>query len=119
MRFAKKVKVHFQSYKKGVPDSGVKVIGTTDESGTFTHFKPDAEIFPDTEFKFEVLQKRLRELSFLNSGIKINLFDEVNDKKVEFKFDGGLLSYCQYLNGGKNVLHPEPIYFKAEKLSGV
>ena len=109
----KEGQVYFQSYQKGVPDEDVKVIGTTDDSGTTTTFKPDPEIFPDTTFSFEVLQKRLRELAFLNRGIKINLSEEASDKKITFAFEGGLTSYCEYLNKGKNTLHPDVISIEA------
>ena len=111
-------KVYAQTYKIGVPDAPVAVVGTTEESGTLTWFKPDPQIFPDVVFSFETLQKRLRELSFLNKGIKINLVDEVQDKKAELIFDGGLLSYCGYLNQGKNVLHGDRIFITADRLKG-
>ena len=103
-------KVYAQSYKKGVPTSDVQVVGTTEETGTYTRFKPDPSIFPETSCSFEVLQKRLRELAFLNKGVRILLIDEVHDKKGDYQFEGGLSSYCAYLNKGKNVLHNESIH---------
>ncbi len=106
-----------QTYKKGVPDGDVSVIGTTETSGTKTHFKPDPEIFADTKFHFEVLQKRLRELSFLNKGVKIILNDETSDKSVEFHFDGGLISFCEFLTQGRNVLHPKPIVIEGTNIN--
>lgn len=117
----KESKVYSQSYKMGVPDFDVKVIGTTEESGTKTVFKPDATIFAETTFSFEVLQKRFREMAFLNKGIKISLQDEASDKNVTFVFDGGLSSFCHYLNEGKNALHPsvisvESIQYKKDKV---
>lgn len=107
--------VYAQSYKIGVPDGDVQVIGKTDESGTFTHFKPDMTIFKDSKMSFEILQKRLRELSFLNKGISISLTDEASDQSVEFKFDGGLVSFCEYLNRGRVPLHSEVVRIFAEK----
>ena len=106
-------KVYFQSYKQGTPDADVSVIGTTEGSGTTTTFKPDPEIFSETTFSFDVLQKRFREMAFLNKGIRITLFEEATDKKVSFSFDGGLRSFCEYLNEGKNTLHNEPIALEA------
>ena len=106
----KEGKVYSQSYKQGEPLSEVRVVGTTEGSGTFTQFKPDPSIFSETAFSFEILQKRLRELSFLNKGVKILLLDEINDKRSEFQFEGGLSSYCSYLNRGKNPLHSNSIY---------
>jgi len=111
----KEGKVYTQSYQRGLPDFDVKMIGETEENGTFTHFKPDATIFKDTRFSFETLQKRLRELAFLNRGIKITLGDEANDQNVEFYFEGGLVSFCEYLNHGKNPLHETPVYISADR----
>ncbi len=108
--------VHKQSYVRGEPEGPVKVIGTSSQSGTLTHFKPDVEIFPDIRFSFEVLQKRLRELSFLNKGVRINLHDERSDQRAEFKFDGGLVSFCEYLNHNKTVIHEPMIKIFYEKL---
>lgn len=111
-------KVYEQSYARGVPKADVKVIGTTSDSGTFVHFKPDASIFEEgAKFSFEILQKRLRELSFLNKGVKIILQDECSDQKGLYQFEGGLVSYCQYLNRGKNTLHPQSVLIQSEKLT--
>lgn len=109
--------VYLQSYQRGVPDAEVKAIGTTEERGTYAHFKPDAQIFKDTKFSFETLQKRLRELAFLNKGIKISLTDATTDESALYHFDGGLISYCEYLNRGKNTLHPKPVFFMVEQKS--
>ena len=111
----KEGRVYLQTYKIGVPDQDVHTIGTTEESGTFTQFKPDASIFPDVNFSFDHLQKRLRELAFLNKGITIKLKDEINNKEATLKFDGGLLSYCEYLNQGKNALHSSPVFITTTK----
>ncbi len=107
--------VYSQSYKRGIPEEDVKVIGTTEERGTYTHFKPDFQIFKDIKFNFDTLQKRLRELAFLNKGIRISLVDETTDESGIFHFDGGLISYCEYLNRGKNILHPKPVYISVEQ----
>lgn len=109
-------KVYQQCYKIGVPDEDVKVIGTTEETGTLVKFKPDPNIFAEgAKLSFETLQKRLRELSFLNKGIEINLSDERSDQKAQFKFTGGLLSFCEYLNSGKNCLHSKIVEIFGEK----
>lgn len=107
--------VHRQSYKRGVPDSDLEVVGKTDSRGTQTTFKVDSEIFSETSFSFDVLGKRLKELAFLNKGVKIILADERTDKEDSFHFEGGLVSYCQFLAKGKNPLHPKPVFITAEK----
>lgn len=108
-------KVHVQEYKCGIPQGPVQVIGTTEITGTKTTFKPDGTIFETTELSFEHLQGRLRELSFLNKGICIKLVDEVTDKSAEFKADGGLLSFVEFLNRSKNPIHQKPLYVQTEK----
>ena len=85
--------VYQQSYKKGVPEGKVEIIGATEEVGAFTHFRYDEAIFKDVKFSFETLQKRLRELSFLNKGVKITLVDETENKSEVFEFEGGLSSF--------------------------
>ena len=111
-------KVHMQGYKRGVPDSQISVIGTTESRGTFTVFKPDTQIFPDTNFNFDVLAKRLRELAFLNQGIRINLSDERTDQKAEFHFTGGLTSFCEFLVKGRTALHAAPVLIKGMQKQG-
>jgi len=110
-------KVYTQTYKIGDPQGDVQIIGATENRGTFTRFKPDGNIFPETTFDFDVLRKRLRELSFLNKGIHINLMDERTDKKEEFYFQGGLKSFCEFLNKGREVLHESPIYIHANEIT--
>lgn len=102
-------KVHKQSYQRGKPDGPLEVVGTTDEHGTYTRFKPDSEIFVDTNFGFEPLSRRLKELAFLNRGLRIMLTDERSDQTVDFCFEGGLVSYCEFLAKGKNPLHDQPL----------
>ena len=107
--------VYFQSYNKGKPASSLKKIGKTKKTGTKITFLPDKEIFESIEFNFEILSQRLRELSFLNKGLKITLVDERSDRKQEFQYKGGILEFVQYLNQNKTPLHPKPIYFKRVK----
>jgi DNA gyrase subunit B len=111
-------KVHMQAYKRGVPDSQIDVIGTTQSRGTMTRFKPDTEIFPDTNFHFDTLAKRLRELAFLNQGLEINLNDERSDQKSQFLYEGGLTSFCEYLVKGKNPLHSKPMTIRGQQKEG-
>lgn len=108
--------VYEQEYKCGIPQFDVRRIGDTNQSGTLTTFKPDNTIFQETtEFSFDYLCGRLRELAFLNKGICIRLIDEAKDKNQEFKYDGGLVSFVEYLNRSKTVIHPKPIYMSTEK----
>lgn len=109
-------KIYMQSYKIGDPDGPVTVIGTTNRTGTSTFFKPDTTIFSDTKFQFDILQKRLRELAFLNKGVRIQLEDETTDQKAEYHFEGGLVSFCEFLNSGRHCLHPKPVYITATNL---
>ncbi len=110
-----KGKVYLQEYACGQPQGQVREIGTTDKTGTKTTFKPDATIFETMEFSFETLSGRLRELAFLNKGVSITLVDEIKDKRAEFKFEGGLLSFVEFLNRSKTVIHPKPVYVYTEK----
>ncbi len=108
--------VYEQSYKCGIPQHDVRRTGDTTTSGTKTTFKPDTTIFTDTtEFSFDYLSGRLRELAFLNKGISILLIDEIHDKSENFKFDGGLVSFVEYLNRSKTTIHQPPIYISIEK----
>jgi len=108
-------KVYVQEYRCGVPQGPIQVIGTTDQTGTRTTFKPDGTIFETTDMSFDHLQGRLRELSFLNKGINIKLMDEVTDKTAEFKAEGGLLSFVEFLNRSKTPIHAKPLYVHTEK----
>ena len=104
-----------QEYERGKVMSELKVIGDSDETGTKTYFKPDADIFDETVFDFNVLAQRLRELAFLNKGINITLVDRREDKKEVYHYEGGIKSFVSYLNRNKEVLHPEPIYVEGNK----
>ncbi|GLO64222.1 MULTISPECIES: DNA topoisomerase (ATP-hydrolyzing) subunit B [Oceanobacillus] len=108
-------KVHFLSFKKGVPDGEIEVIGDTDITGTVTHFRPDSEIFTETtEYNFDTLEQRLRELAFLNKGLKISIEDKRTDKEqVTYHYEGGISSYVEFINKNKEVLH-EPFFAEGE-----
>ena len=107
--------VYTQSYKRGKPASQLKKIGKTKNTGTKVTFVPDEEIFKSIDFSFEVLTQRMRELSFLNKGLKITLTDERTDRNNEFQYNGGIKEFVQYLNQSKAVLNPKPIYFERKK----
>ena len=110
-------KVWQQKYSRGNILGDVTEIGESDGHGTKTWFKPDHEIFETTEFEFEILQSRLRELAFLNKGIRITLSDkrEGQEKGETYYYEGGIKEFVNYLNRNKDVLHPEPIYVEGEK----
>lgn len=110
-------KVHYISFERGKIKSELKVIGDTDHTGTTVHFIPDGEIFTETlEYEYEILATRLRELAFLNRGLKIGIEDKRPDgKKNEYHYEGGIKSYVEHLNRTKDVLHEEPIYIEGEK----
>jgi DNA gyrase subunit B len=107
-------KIYTQKYEKGVPITEVEVIGDTDKRGTTVLFKPDSTIFETTTFEYDILANRLRELAFLNRGIRINISDERNEKKQEFFYEGGIISFIEFINKNKSPLH-ETIYFNSEK----
>ncbi len=106
-------KCYYQRYLCGVPEEAVKVVGPTDRRGTTIRFSADRTIFEETVYSFDILSNRLRELAFLNKGARIILTDErlSTPRTAEFKFDGGLKEFVEYLNKNKTVLHPEPVYF--------
>jgi DNA gyrase subunit B len=104
-----------QTYRRGVPQESLLEEGETAKRGTKITFWPDGEIFETTEFSFEVLSRRLRELAFLNGGVKIRIFDERSEKEHTFLYEGGIVSFVEYLNRAKTPLHPEPIYIKGER----
>jgi DNA gyrase subunit B len=101
----------------GVEISPMRVTGTTDKRGTEVHFFPDAEIFSNIDFHYDILAKRLRELSFLNNGVKIALVDERTGKSDIFSYEGGVRGFVEFINQNKNTLHQNIFYGKAEKLS--
>ena len=107
--------IYTQSYERGIPLHKLKQVGKTKKMGTKITFWPDEDIFDTTEFNFEILTQRMRELSFLNGGLKIAITDERINKSHEFQYKGGILEFVQYLNQNKNVLNPRPIYFECRK----
>jgi len=109
--------IYYQKYSRGVPEKPVEVMGKTEYRGTLVRFAPDPEIFETTTFSFDILSTRLRELAFLNKGIRITIIDEriPNPKLHEFKFDGGVREFVEYLNKKKNTIHGSPIYFLKTK----
>ena len=106
--------IHHQSYRRGVPDAAVAVTGSTDRTGTVTSFLADDTIFQTTEYSFDVLASRLRELAFLNKGVRITLSDRRRDPPREqaFEFAGGVREFIQFLNTNKQPIHPEPVHFE-------
>jgi len=110
-------KIHRQSYKIGIPDGDIHIIGDTDKNGTVLRFLPDESIFDTLIFSFDILSNRLRELAFLNRSIRINIKDTrlPTLKEHKFHFEGGVKSFVSYLNKNKNPVHNEPIYIEGVK----
>ena len=108
-------KVYRQSYQRGVPVAPLEEIGQTKRRGTKVTFQPDVEIFEDIDFSFDVLSNRLRELAFLNKGVQITLTDERNDKYSEFLYKGGIVSFVEYINRNKKVLHKKPFLISGSR----
>jgi len=106
--------IYRQSYERGRPVTHLEVIGSSDTTGTTITFLPDKKIFEITEFNFDTLAHRLRELAFLNKGIKICLTDERDDKSVEFLYEGGIVSFVEHLNRNKDPIHREIFYISKE-----
>jgi DNA gyrase subunit B len=105
-------KIYHQRYERGRTVSKLTVIGKSASSGTKITFKPDKTIFSKTEYSYDILSGRLRELAFLNKGLKIKLTDERSDKEAVFEFSGGIISFVEYLNKNKNPLHNKVVYFE-------
>jgi len=111
--------VHEQTYTHGVPDAPIKVIGKTESSGTEVHFIPSPETFANIEFHFDHLAKRLRELSFLNSGVRIVLEDERNGKEEVYQYEGGLGAFVDYLNTNKSTINQTMHFVKDDREDGI
>ena len=107
--------VYQQSYTRGVPDADLEVTGTTKRRGTKITFKPDVEVFETTDYSFDTLAHRLRELAFLNAGVRITLDDERDGKNRDFCYEGGINSFVQYLNKNRVAVNSEPIFMHGER----
>jgi DNA gyrase subunit B len=108
-------KLHRQEYRLGEPVAPLAAIGDTEERGTTLRFKPSAQIFTHISFNYETLAKRLRELSFLNSGVRIELVDERDEKNEVFQHEGGLSAFVSYLNRSKTPVHPSVLWFQTRE----
>jgi len=108
-------KVYQQKYCLGEPEAPLKTIGESSETGTDVRFKPSNKIFSNTVFNYDILAKRLRELSFLNSGVRISLVDERSGKEDTFEYKGGIAAFVEHLNRNKTPLHQKPVYIAAER----
>ena len=107
-------KIYFQKYLEGVPTSDVRIIGESNQTGTIVTFLPSSKIFPIIEFNYEIIYNRVRELAFLNKGLKIIFRDDRTEKEVTFQYNGGISEFVKHLNKGKEVLYSEPIYINKE-----
>jgi len=108
-------KVYSQRFHRGAPEAPLREIGETDLRGTKVTFKPDPQIFEVTDFSFEILSQRLRELTFLNKGLRISISDERETRSHEFFFEGGIVSFVEHLNRAKTPIHPDVIYLAGER----
>jgi len=107
--------IYHQRYERGLPVTEVKKIGKTEKRGTITTFHPDPKIFEILEFSFDYLSTRLRELAFLNKGVRIVLQDKKTNKSHEFKYDGGIISFVKFINENKKVLFQNPIFISGKR----
>ncbi|HYJ34301.1 MAG TPA: DNA topoisomerase (ATP-hydrolyzing) subunit B [Candidatus Binatia bacterium] len=108
-------KRYHQRYEHGIVKTELAELGPAEETGTTVTWRPDANIFETLDYNFDTLSQRLRELAFLNKGIRIQFTDERTGKKHDFQYEGGIASFVKYLNTNKTVLHPEPIYHQRER----
>jgi DNA gyrase subunit B len=108
-------KLYSQTYRKGAPDAPLAEVGLSDKNGTKVTFRPDSSIFEVLEFSFDILSKRLREMAFLNKGLTINLVDEREDKQATYCYEGGIISFIEYINQNKKAVHDKVIYLLSQK----
>jgi DNA gyrase subunit B len=108
-------KIYEMSFLRGEPQSDIQIVGESEETGTTIQFWPDDEIFETVDFVFDTLRARMRELAFLNGGVRIIMKDERKDQNYDYCFEGGIISFVKFLNKNKATLHEEPIYFCSEK----
>jgi DNA gyrase subunit B len=106
--------IYYQTYERGLKTCELSIVGNTDKRGTKIHFFPDDQIFTTTEYNYDILARRLRELAFLNAGVHIFLEDERSDQKDVFFFEGGIVSFVEYLNKRHTALHP-PVYIEGTR----
>lgn len=115
LKISRNGEVHQMEFKRGVPQAPLAVTGTTNKTGSEIHFLASEETFGKVEFHFEILAKRIRELSFLNNGVKIELIDQLSGKSENFAHSGGIQGFVEYMNRTKSVLHPKIFYSSGEK----
>ena len=108
-------RLYQQAYINGVPQAPIADCGATDLRGTKVVFLPNSDIFEETNFNYETIAKRLRELAFLNAGLRIILHDERDGQRKEFYYEGGIVSFVEYINRSKHVLHKSPIYISGSR----
>jgi DNA gyrase subunit B len=108
-------KLYTQRYECGTKDGPLKITGDTEHQGTKVRFKPDTDIFGETIFHYDTIFKRVRELAYLNKGLRITIHDKRTDQQESFMFEGGIVEFVEFINHGKNVLHENPIYLEAER----
>jgi DNA gyrase subunit B len=108
-------KRYSQRYERGSVATDLKELGPAEDTGTTVHWKPDPNVFETTDYTFDTLSQRLRELAFLNKGIRLLFTDERTGRKHDFQYEGGIASFVKYLNENKTVLHPAPIAYSKDK----
>jgi DNA gyrase subunit B len=107
--------VYHQRYEKGVTVTPIETIGKTKKGGTSIHFRPDGKTFDSIDFSFDIICQRMRELAFLNTGLRINIFDDRAGRGKEFFYKGGIVSFVEHLNQNQDAIHPKPIYINGER----